>query len=186
MTGALLRSIPAHYDCGAWLQFSPIEENVLAFSAGEDEIHVWDIACEKMIRSVKGTSFGVLSPDGRTIATARTPTRDVNLVDVESGEVLVVLPGDKGVFSVSFSVDGSKLATGSNDGTCKVLTPHTLHPVRCTLHPTPYTLHPTSYTLNPVPYTLHPTPYTLHPTPYTLHPTPYTLHPTPYTLHPTP
>jgi WD40 repeat protein len=72
-TGAFLRTLPAHYDFGAWLHFSPTE-NVLACSGAEDTIHLWDIAKGELTGSIDGTSYAVFSPDGRTIATARSFT----------------------------------------------------------------------------------------------------------------
>jgi len=65
--------------------------------------------------------FAICSPDGTTIA-APSQLGHVRLVDAESKLERVRMIGHAAsVISASFSVDdGSKLATGSNDGTCMV------------------------------------------------------------------
>jgi WD40 repeat protein len=72
---------------------------------------------------MNGSRFAVFSPDGRTIATVGYPfSRDANLFDVETGTLRFSMVGHTSpLSSASFSIDdGSKLATGSHDGTCKV------------------------------------------------------------------
>ena len=110
--------------------FSPNDKGLLA-SSGSDQIHVWDVDIGSRLRSITGCQFAVFSPDGRTIATAGKNHCDVCLVDAESGAELVRMVPTLGaldsemrtggfVNSVSFSLDGSKLASGSKHGICKV------------------------------------------------------------------
>ena len=63
-----------------------------------------------------------ISPDGRTIATASAgDTRDVQLMDAESGALRFRMVGHTNwVWTASWSLDGSKLASGGTDSTCKV------------------------------------------------------------------
>ena len=117
-TGALLRSLgEEEYDV-EWVQFSPANNSILA-TVSNTTITLWDVdSGEKTIRFA-GTDFAVFSPDGRTIATGAS---DVHLLDAETGELRLRLHGHQdSVSSVSFSVDGgSKLASVSWDGACKV------------------------------------------------------------------
>ena len=103
--------------------FSPTATSMLANATENNGIHVWDIDSGEMVRNIAGYSrIAIFSPDGRTIATASTGvSRDVLLMDVESGEMRFRMVGHTdAIRTASWSVDGKILATGSNDGTCKV------------------------------------------------------------------
>ena len=128
-TGALLRSIR---DVGSfWVAFSPSNSRMLAsissFSTGQ--MALWDVALGHKIWKREGHGFfAVFYPDGRTIATGALNS-DVLLVNAESGEPRLTLGAPpsrwweqpRRISAASFSVDhGSKLATASADGTCKV------------------------------------------------------------------
>jgi len=121
-SGALLRtiehSLTSLLHC---VQFSPTSNRTLA-TAGLDQISLWDVDSGERIRTVGGRYFAVFSPDGHTIATGSFPARNVHLVNAETGELVYRLVGHTGqIFAASFSVeDGSKLASGSADGTCRV------------------------------------------------------------------
>jgi WD40 repeat protein len=121
-TGALLRLIPgAHEGYALRVHFSPRDNRLLA-SLGANQIHVWDVDSGEKKRSFAGRTFAVFSPDGSTIATRSAGIgRDVLLLDPESGaeRVRMVGHGDF-VNSASWSLDGSKIASGSSDYTCKV------------------------------------------------------------------
>ena len=121
----MLRTIPEPHNSLLQVRFSPTDSRKLASVADDGQIHVWDVEnveSGEKIRSVCGSTFAFFSPDGRMIATAGgSGTRDVLLVDVESGTTrLRMVAHTHEVFSAAFSVDGSTLATGSRDGTCKV------------------------------------------------------------------
>ncbi|KAJ1474443.1 quinon protein alcohol dehydrogenase-like superfamily, partial [Baffinella frigidus] len=122
-TGAMLLTLSAaHNHFVAYLNFSPTENRMLASGGGDGEVRVWDVVSGEKLRSIAGRGIAAFSPDGATILTATSAAaNDVQLVDAESGELRVNLSGHTAhVFSASFSVDGSKLASGSRDGTCKV------------------------------------------------------------------
>ena len=119
-TGVLLRTLRADTEPAAIrVQFSPTNPARLA-SISYLRIKLWDVDSGETESEIHGGTFAACSPDGRIIATTRTSNR-VLLVDFETGAVRLVLRGHQGsVVSASFSIDGSKLATGSYDGSCKV------------------------------------------------------------------
>jgi WD40 repeat protein len=121
-TGALLRTWEEEGTV-TWMQFSPVNNSIVA-TVSLDEITVWDVDSGETLKTCMGCDFLVLSPDGRTIATASVSedAHDLLLVDAETGTARLTLVGHHAPISVAcFSVnDGSKLASGSTDGTCKV------------------------------------------------------------------
>jgi len=147
-TGALLRTLEEAHGAKFsvfQVQFSPTENRILASTVlvnflplanSTARVKLWDVDNGKMISSFEGRSSAVFSPDGRTIATV-TPMHPYSIFQihkVESGEVVVRIAGEVGwVCHGSFSVEGSKLAWGSNDGTCRVFNSSTgevLHNIR--------------------------------------------------------
>mmetsp|Transcript_63019 Transcript_63019/g.144384 ORF Transcript_63019/g.144384 Transcript_63019/m.144384 type:complete len:287 (+) Transcript_63019:315-1175(+) len=115
-TGALLRTIEA--SAVRSVHFSPTDNKVLA-SAGQTDSIVWDVDSGERTRIIAGRHFAVFSPDGRTVATSSVGNVML-LVDAGSRAVRSRMDHTSPVFPSSFSVDGSKLATGCYDGTCKV------------------------------------------------------------------
>ena len=128
-TGAWFRTIHVN-DWIESMSFSPTAISILATAGENHEIRVWNIESGEMIREIKGCSMvAIFSPDGRTIASASADgARDVQLMDAESGALRSRMVGHTSfVSTASWSLDGSKLATGSGDGasgsgdvTCKV------------------------------------------------------------------
>jgi WD40 repeat protein len=132
-TGALFRTIADAHAMSFHLQFSPTDSLILARAGdahdGVDNITVkiWNIGTGEMLNSVAGRNMAVFSPDGLTIAAASSTNHgDVELFQIESGEVFSTLDANPGaghtcqVFSVFFSRDGSKLASGDCEGTCNI------------------------------------------------------------------
>jgi WD40 repeat protein len=124
-TGALLRTIRdnAHrYDVKC-VHFSPRDNNMLA-SVGypRGSVLQWDVASGEKIRTIDGFTLATFSPDGRTIATLSNPFgSDVHLIDANTGimQLRVVCSQGTTIYTISYSVDGSKLLTGGSDGSCK-------------------------------------------------------------------
>jgi len=122
-TGVLFRAIQEpHHNPVLSVHFSPTKTSLLSSTQSDGTIQFWDVDSGERRRGIFGGAFAMCSPDGRTIATASSPAgRDLQLVDVEAKAFRFRMAGhSREVRSASFSQDGSKLASGSSDGTCKV------------------------------------------------------------------
>jgi len=119
-TGTPLR--PWEEDGVYWMQRSPVKHSTILVSIAGNQVKLWDENSGDKILSFPGRTFAEFSLDGRTIATASANSRDVLLVELDTGTVRLTLVGHQDrVSAVGFSVDdGSKLASTSFDGTCKV------------------------------------------------------------------
>ena len=124
-------------------EFSP-DGTTLAVSSSAG-IQIWDTVTRAAVGTLSGGSSALaFSPDGATIASGTTSTRQANLKlwDVASRTLIATLPGHTGgptgVHSVAFSPSGDTLASGSGDRTIKLwdvanesliatLTGHTSH-----------------------------------------------------------
>ena len=99
--------------------FSP-DGKTLAMASREGNVHLWDVATEKCLETLKGHSSAVkavaFSPDGRTLASG-SADQTVRLWNVETRRELMRLdPGrvELGtVYSVTFSPDGTRLLAGA-------------------------------------------------------------------------
>jgi WD40 repeat protein len=86
-------------------------------------VKVWDMAARvewvTLGESGNGIAAVAFSPDGKTLAVAVSST--VQLWDVPTLKLVAELTGHEGkVKCLSFSLDGSRLASGSNDRTVRV------------------------------------------------------------------
>jgi len=122
-TGALLRAIPNAHAVSS-VHFSPMDIRRLTSADNASTAKQWDVVSGEMVGTVEGHGFAQFSPDGQTIATVEhfpDHTSDVLLVDAETGAVRLRLVGHAfEVHTAWWSVDGSKLASASQDGACKV------------------------------------------------------------------
>ncbi len=79
---------------------------------------VWDTVGRREVLAFEGPegfAHAQLSPDGRTVA-YRTSQTEVVLRDVDTGRIRAALPGDDRIVDfVSFTLDGTHLATGSDE-----------------------------------------------------------------------
>jgi WD40 repeat protein/HEAT repeat protein len=99
-----------------------------------ERVRVWDFAAGTVAREFRdhpeAINAAAIHPDGKRAASGcatmirfnNEPGRgDVAVWEVETGKVLRVLGEDhNGVWAVAFSPDGSRLATGGNDGTVRL------------------------------------------------------------------
>jgi WD40 repeat protein len=110
------------------MSFSPTAISMLATASiyVDDGLRVWNIDSGEMIRGIEGCHprVAIFSPDGRTIASvfAESLQGDVLLMDAESGEMRLRMVGHtRPINAASWCpYDGSKLASGGEDGTSKV------------------------------------------------------------------
>jgi len=119
-TGVLRTMVEAH-ELVFWVQFSPTDARRLASVGYDAVLRQWDIDGGALPFDDEGHRFAVFSPDGHTIATGCPRTNDVLLIDTATIAIRLRLVAHlREVYSANFSVDGSKLASGSIDGTCRV------------------------------------------------------------------
>jgi len=134
-TGSLFRTIASPHTSlklGRSVHFSPTDSARLVsvcsslpapgFPASYSFIHLWDIESGELQRKVTEGHFAEFSPNGRTIAITGGSNRSyVRVVDSDSGELRMNMGGHSCyVYSAAWSIDGSKLASGCTEGTCKV------------------------------------------------------------------
>jgi WD40 repeat protein len=118
------------FTCGTvvgGLALSPNADRVAC--ASRDEIAVWDVRQQKLIRTIRRacpvegwSQRGVIfSPDGKTIAST-SGNRGICLWDVATGQPVVPLPESctYAVTAVAIAPDAKQLATGSRDGVVRI------------------------------------------------------------------
>lgn len=93
----------------------PGRDRLLVETTGEALLRLWDSAAGACLWTAPGTE-AELSADGARAAACRDA--DIVLLDTENGAELGVLRGhEKGVFSMHFNRDASRLISASMDGT---------------------------------------------------------------------
>jgi WD40 repeat protein len=98
--------------------FSSNGELLATTGVKENVTRVWNTATGQPIASVDGTA-PIFSPDGHLLLTINKTT--VNLWDADTAAHKFTLSGHQGaITAAAFSSDGSKVATGSEDGTVKL------------------------------------------------------------------
>ena len=127
-TGEWLRTIEEdHYvTC---VSFSPTITSMFATAGYDSQINLWDIDSGEMTRKIEENGsaccrIAIFSPDGRTIATVGVSDEkgNVQLMDAGSGALRSKIVAHECFITCAAwcPYNGSKLASGSHDGTCKV------------------------------------------------------------------
>ncbi len=124
---ALVARLPGISEKITSLAFSP-DGKMLAAVGGTPatlgEVELWDVAQQKLLKSIPMTSdtlFGAsFSPDGTKLSFGGTDN-EIHVIDVASGkELLGVKQHDGWVFGTTFSMDGTQLISVGRDGACKL------------------------------------------------------------------
>lgn len=101
-----------------FVAFSPNGELLATASYEEKETRLWNTTTAQLIASCDGIT-PLFSPDGQVLLT--TTKKTVKLWDAFTGKPKFTLAGhERDITAATFSRDGSKLATGSEDGTVKL------------------------------------------------------------------
>ena len=119
-TGALISTLSGHYNMVFSVSFSPDGQKIVSWSS--DATIVWSTETWEKLTTKSGFKVFSFSPTGTT-GTKIVSGFDkyVVVTDFEQGTELMRLQGHEGeVNSVSFSPDGSKIVSGSNDKTVRV------------------------------------------------------------------
>lgn len=101
-------------------------------AAGGDFAFVWDLTSgRQLLKATHAASSGTLtpgqwiidaaiSPDGKFLAYAARGDKLARIWEVETGRQILELKHDSAVAAVAFNADGTRLGTGSYDGTARV------------------------------------------------------------------
>ena len=123
-TGQNFHNLIGHESLVLSLVFSP-DGSTLASGGWDSTARLWDVRTGENLHILRdGRESGefeavAFSPNGIWLASGYNS--NVHLWDVRIGELLEILVGHLGiVFSVAFSPDGSRLATGSQDNTARL------------------------------------------------------------------
>ena len=115
-----IATLEGHTDAVTSLSFAVSDGNILASASRDGTINLWDVGTRTLTGALHAGEVGSLSlsPDGALLASASGGDKAVKLWDVGTGELIGALEGHRyGVTAVSFSPDGTTIASGSWDRT---------------------------------------------------------------------
>jgi WD40 repeat protein len=123
-TGIKAYTLQGHTGLITDAAFSP-DGTRLAVGGSGEKIWLWDVATRTLERTfvlpVGGGATLAFSPDGRFLAAGGAQDCTVRIVEVASGHVSKVFPGHtEPIGELTFSPDGTRLASTSYDGTVRL------------------------------------------------------------------
>ena len=133
-TGELQRSLPGLVQGTTVLSVSK-DGSLMAAGSMFGKIQVWNMQTGELKRELKNKGSEALataiSPDNKLLFTSFSGPTLVQMWDIHTGKVIRNLGGHSDVVtSIAISPDGQTLATGSEDGTIRVMDLHTRELIR--------------------------------------------------------
>jgi len=119
-SGQCLYTLQGHTEAVESAVFSP-DGKILASSSHDLTFRLWEVSSGQCLKTRRTETVGSMafSPDGKTLASSND--RTIRIWEVSSGQRLKTLQGHiQSVTSVTFSPDGSNLASSSNDRTIRI------------------------------------------------------------------
>ena len=116
-TGNFLMVLTGHTEPVNAVNFSPDGETIASGSA-DNTIRLWNMHTGKLIKTFTEAEHPIeFSPDGNVLlGTSRNP-RQLQMLNVITGELIKTLHWTNSVWSAAFSVDSNIIAAGGIDGT---------------------------------------------------------------------
>lgn len=130
-TGNLETVLVGHDFIPVFVDWNPIQSEMLASVGLDKTVRIWDVSLElPLLTTLRGHTDAVVvvvwSPDGSKLATASLDGT-ARIWDVATGQALHIIQKDNSlIYAVAWSPDGSRLAYGGESGSLEIVPVHPL------------------------------------------------------------